>query len=34
MMKDKIEEKNQPKKLKTKQIAIRKKKGTRMDTKN
>jgi len=25
MMKDKIEEKNQPKKLKTKQIAIRKK---------
>jgi hypothetical protein len=26
MMKDKIEEKNQPKKLKTKQIAIRKKK--------
>ena len=27
MMKDKIEEKNQPKKLKTKQIAIRKKKG-------
>jgi len=26
MMKDKIEEKNQPKKLKTKQIAIRKNK--------